>query len=49
MQLKNEKLWFSSGLINGQWTNGTATETFDVISEFSQRCLVSGNDISMTD
>ncbi|SGY15046.1 BQ5605_C013g07223 [Microbotryum silenes-dioicae] len=32
LQLKDTGLWITSGLINGEWTSGTATKTFSVIN-----------------
>ncbi|KDE07397.1 hypothetical protein MVLG_02264 [Microbotryum lychnidis-dioicae p1A1 Lamole] len=31
-KLKDTGLWITSGLINGEWTSGTATKTFSVIN-----------------
>ncbi|GAA5851890.1 hypothetical protein JCM3766R1_000801 [Sporobolomyces carnicolor] len=48
-QLKNEKLWLTAGLVNGEWTNGTATETFEVVNPGTGKVMGSLPDMGVED
>ncbi|GAA5858753.1 hypothetical protein JCM1840_006542 [Sporobolomyces johnsonii] len=44
-----DSLWLTSGYLNGQWTNGSATESFDVINPGTGEKLGSLPDMTVED
>ncbi|GAA5867902.1 hypothetical protein JCM8547_003409 [Rhodosporidiobolus lusitaniae] len=49
IKLSNSSLWQDQGYLNGQWTSGTATETFDVINPGTGKVLGKLPDMGVED